>query len=123
MTTYKELTATDIQTIQNTFSDLLPKDMNAQIKTFPTKSVFDGIRAGLSPEEIGNNVYNEMAALNSTQFTDVDFYDSSNWARFCQVAIQKVLVNLIAVDENNSNENNSANVNGGTLQEQDGNDL
>lgn len=115
MTTYKELTATDIQTIQNTFSDLLPKDMNAQIKTFPTKSVFDGIRAGLDPQEIGNNVYNEMAALNPTQFTDVDFYDSSNWARFCQAAIQKVLTSLIS--------NESVSVDGGSLDVENGDDL
>ena len=122
MTTYKELTATDIQTIQNTFSNLLPKDMNSQVKTFPTRSVFEGIKAGLSPEEIGNKAYNEMVTLNPTQFEDVDSYDITNWARFCQAAIQKVLTNLITVDENNGNEN-SVNVNGDVLDEQDGNDL
>ena len=94
-TNYKELTSEDIQTIQNTFSDLLPKDMNSQIKTFPTRSVFDGIKEGLSPQEIGNNVYDEMAKLNPVQFEDVDSYDASNWARFCQAAIQKVLNNLV----------------------------
>ena len=104
MTTYKTLTATDIQTIQNTFSNILPKDMNSQIKTFPTKSVFDGIKEGLSPLEIGNNAYKEMAALNPTQFEDVDGYDTQNWARFCQAAIQTVLNDLIQSEEEQQEE-------------------
>lgn len=84
------------QELMNIPSEILPEDALAQIKTFPIRSIMEGIEAGLEPLEIGNMVYDEMSKLEMDNFTDVGMRKSYDWAKFVQAAVQKKLTSMIS---------------------------
>ena len=81
--------------LMNIPSDILPKDVVTQIKTFPIRSILDGIEKELEPEEIGNMVYEELSNLQMDNYTDVGMRKSYDWAKFVQAAVQRELKNMI----------------------------
>lgn len=83
------------QEIMNIPSEILPSDALTQIKTFPIRSIMEGIEAGLEPLEIGNMVYDEMSKLEMDNFTDVGMRKSYDWAKFVQAKVQKKLESMI----------------------------
>ena len=78
-------------------SDILPKDVLAQMKTFPIRSILEGIEKELEPEEIGNMVYEELVKLEMDNFTDVGMRKSCDWAKFVQAEVQKELKTMITI--------------------------
>ena len=76
-------------------SDILPKDVLSQTKTFPIRSILNGIEQGLEPDEIGNLVYDELSKLQMDNFTDVGMRNSCDWAKFVQAKVQKELKSII----------------------------
>lgn len=82
--------------LMNIASNILPKDALTQIKTFPIRSIMEGIKNELEPLEIGNMVYNEMTNLEMDNFTDVGMRKSYDWAKFVQAAVQKKLESMIS---------------------------
>lgn len=86
------------QKIMNIPSEILPGDALTQIKTFPIRSIMEGIEAGLEPLEIGNMVYDEMSKLEMDNFTDVGMRKSYDWAKFVQAAVQKELESMIETE-------------------------
>lgn len=89
------LTDTTKQELMNIPSEILPSDVLNQTKTFPIRSIMDGIEKELEPEEIGNMVYNELSKLQMDKFTDVGMRNTNDWAKFVQAAVQKKLQSLI----------------------------
>lgn len=87
------------QELMNIPSEILPGDALTQIKTFPIRSIMEGIEAGLEPLEIGNMVYDEMSKLEMDKFTDVGMRKSYDWAKFVQAAVQKKLESMIGSTE------------------------
>lgn len=83
------------QELMNIPSEILPSDVLAQTKTFPIRSIMEGIEAGLEPLEIGNMVYNELSKLEMDNFTDVGMRKSDDWAKFVQAAVQKKLESMV----------------------------
>lgn len=83
--------------LMNIPSEILPKDALTQIKTFPIRSIMEGIQDGLEPTEIGNMVYDEMSKLEMDNFTDVGMRKSYDWAKFVQAAVQKKLESMVTV--------------------------
>ena len=83
------------QELINIPSEILPKDVLAQTKTFPIRSIMEGIEAGLEPLEIGNMVYDELSKLEMDNFTDVGMRKSYDWAKFVQAAVQKKLESMV----------------------------
>lgn len=84
------------QELMNIPSEILPEDALTQIKTFPIRSIMEGIEAGLEPLEIGNMVYDEMSKLEMDRFTDVGMRKSYDWAKFVQAKVQKKLESMIS---------------------------
>lgn len=82
--------------LMNIASDILPKDALTQIKTFPIRSIMEGMEAGLEPLEIGNMVYDEMSKLEMDNFSDIGMRKSYDWAKFVQAAVQKKLESMIS---------------------------
>lgn len=89
------LTDTTKQELMNIPSEILPSDVLNQTKTFPIRSIMDGIEKELEPEEIGNMVYDELSKLQMDKFTDVGMRNTNDWAKFVQAAVQKKLQSLI----------------------------
>lgn len=115
---YRTLTAEDKKEILKLADGVLKNEENgmegkgyssvhAQFKTFPAKYVFEGIEAGLEPEEISDNVYNYMKygtppgdthknktaghAVPMENYTDVSFNDQENIIRFlCGKVLMKM---------------------------------
>jgi hypothetical protein len=83
--------------LMNIPSEILPKDALTQIKTFPIRSIMEGIQDGLEPTEIGNMVYDEMSKLEMDNFTDIGMRKSYDWAKFVQAAVQKKLESMVTV--------------------------
>ena len=90
--------------LMNIASDILPKDSLTQIKTFPIRSIMEGIANELEPLEIGNMVYDEMTKLEMDNFTDVGMRKSYDWAKFVQAAVQKKLETMISGSSSESTE-------------------
>lgn len=84
--------------LMNIPSDILPKDVLNQTKTFPIRSILEGMEQGLEPEEIGNMVYNELSKLQMDKFTDVGMRNTNDWAKFVQAKVQNELKNMISAD-------------------------
>lgn len=83
------------QELMNIPSEILPSNVLAQTKTFPIRSIMEGIEAGLEPLEIGNMVYDELSKLEMDNFTDVGMRKSDDWAKFVQAAVQKKLESMV----------------------------
>lgn len=83
--------------LMNIPSEILPKDVLTQIKTFPIRSIMEGIQNGLEPTEIGNMVYDEISKLEMDNFTDIGMRKSYDWAKFVQAAVQKKLESMVTV--------------------------
>jgi hypothetical protein len=84
--------------LMNIPSDILPKDVLNQTKTFPIRSILEGIEKGLEPEDIGNMVYNELSKLQMDKFTDVGMRNTNDWAKFVQAKVQSELKTMISTD-------------------------
>lgn len=84
------------QELMNIPSEILPQDAITQIKTFPIRSIMEGIEAGLEPLEIGNMVYDEMSKLEMDNFSDIGMRKSYDWAKFVQAKVQKKLESMIS---------------------------
>lgn len=78
-------------------NQILPKDVLTQTRTFPIRSILEGIEKELDPLEIGNMVYNELVQLEMDNFTDVGMRKTNDWAKFIQAAVQKKLESIITV--------------------------
>lgn len=76
-------------------NNILPKDALIQIRTYPIRSILEGIENELEPEEIGNMVYEELSKLEMDNFTDVGMRKSCDWAKFVQAEVQKELKSMI----------------------------
>ena len=76
-------------------SEVLPKNVLVQTKTFPIRSILEGMEQELEPLEIGNMVYDELSKLEMDNFTDVGMRKSYDWAKFVQAAVQKKLESMI----------------------------
>ena len=83
------------QELMNIPSEILPQDVLTQTKTFPIRSILEGMEQGLEPLEIGNMVYDELSKLEMDNFTDVGMRKSYDWAKFVQAAVQKKLESMI----------------------------
>ena len=83
------------QELMNIPSEILPQDVLTQTKTFPIRSILEGMEQGLEPLEIGNMVYDELSKLEMDNFTDVGMRKSYDWAKFVQAAVQKKLETMI----------------------------
>jgi hypothetical protein len=83
------------QEIMNIPSEILPEDVLAQTKTFPIRSIMEGIEKELEPLEIGNMVYDELKCLQMDNFTDVGMRNVTDWAKFVQAAVQKKLESMV----------------------------
>lgn len=79
-------------------SDILPKDVLNQTKTFPIRSILEGMEKGLEPEEIGNMVYDELSKLQMDKFTDVGMRNTNDWAKFVQAKVQSELKAIVATE-------------------------
>lgn len=84
------------QELMNIPSKIIPQDAITQIKTFPIRSIMEGMEAGLEPLEIGNMVYDEMSKLEMDNFSDIGMRKSYDWAKFVQAAVQKKLESMIS---------------------------
>ena len=84
------------QELMNIPSEIIPQDAITQIKTFPIRSIMEGMEAGLEPLEIGNMVYDEMSKLEMDNFSDIGMRKSYDWAKFVQAAVQKKLESMIS---------------------------
>jgi len=89
------LTDTTKQELMNIPSEVLPQDVLTQTKTFPIRSILEGMEKGLEPLEIGNMVYDELSQLEMDKFTDVGMRNTNDWAKFVQAAVQKKLQSLL----------------------------
>ena len=83
------------QELMNIPSQILPGDVLTQTKTFPIRSIMEGIEKELEPLEIGNMVYDELVKLEMDRFTDVGMRKTYDWAKFVQAAVQKKLESMI----------------------------
>lgn len=83
------------QELMNIPSQILPGDVLTQTKTFPIRSIMEGIKKELEPLEIGNMVYDELVKLEMDRFTDVGMRKTYDWAKFVQAAVQKKLESMI----------------------------
>lgn len=83
------------QELMNIPSEILPEDVLAQTKTFPIRSILEGVEKELEPVEIGNMVYDELSNLQMDNFTDVGMRNSNDWAKFVQAAVQRKLESMI----------------------------
>lgn len=83
------------QELMNIPSEVLPKDVLNQTKTFPIRSILKGMEKELEPEEIGNMVYDELSQLQMDKFTDVGMRNTNDWAKFVQAEVQKKLKTLV----------------------------
>lgn len=103
------------QELMNIPSEILPKDVLSQTKTFPIRSILEGMEQELEPEEIGNMVYNELSQLQMDKFTDVGMRNTNDWAKFVQAKVQSKLKSIINNDvqveddlKDDDEENNSS---------------
>lgn len=83
------------QELMNIPSQVLPEDVLTQTKTFPIRSILEGIEKELEPLEIGNMVYDELVQLEMDNFTDVEMRKTNDWAKFVQAAVQKKLNEIL----------------------------
>lgn len=90
MTTYT-ITEEDLLEIMDIPNKVLPKDSLHQSRTFPIRSINEGIANGADPLEIGNMVYDEMAPLRIENYQDVETQNMKDYAKFVQAAVQRKL--------------------------------
>ena len=90
--TVTEETKQELMDIPN---QVLPQDVLTQTKTFPIRSIMEGIEKELEPLEIGNMVYGELVQLEMDNFTDVGMRKTNDWAKFVQAAVQKKLNEML----------------------------
>ena len=83
------------QELMNIPSQILPKDVLVQTKTFPIRSIMEGIEKELEPLEIGNMVYDELVNLEMDNFTDIGMRKTNDWAKFVQAEVQKKLNEML----------------------------
>ena len=94
-TRYDSLTEDQIKEVYDIPYKVMGPFTSVQNCTFPIKGIKEGMAADMTPEQVGDKAYNEIAKLTVGQFNDIETGKLRDLGRFMQGAVTKRLNELI----------------------------